>query len=124
MKNENPLVLARKGENFAAALLSKMNFEILQMNFHSRFGEIDIVAKSHNHLIFVEVKTRRDLNRDLALESVTLKKQKRIIKTALHYLQLHQEYNDFMIQYDIMLVFYHHSTDSFSFEHITDAFSP
>jgi putative endonuclease len=124
MKNGNPQVLARAGENLAAALLFRKNYEILQKNFHSRFGEIDIIAKFHNHLIFIEVKTRCDLNRDLALEAVTLRKQKRIIKTALHYLEQHQEYNDFMVRYDIILVFYHHNTDNYSFEHIEDAYSP
>jgi putative endonuclease len=124
MKNGNPLVLARKGEEFAAALLFRKNYEILQMNFHSRFGEIDIVAKHHNYIVFVEVKTRSDLNRDIALETVTLKKQKRIIKTALHFLHLYQDYAEFMVRYDIILVFHHRTVDNYSFEHIEDAFSP
>jgi putative endonuclease len=123
MKNTNQLPLAKMGEDLAASLLLKKNYEILQMNFHSRFGEIDIVSKLHNHIIFVEVKTRCNLDRDIALETVTPKKQRRIIKTAQHYLQRHQEYNDFMIQFDIVLIFYHPDSDDFSYEHIEDAFS-
>ncbi len=123
MKNENPLALAKNGEDLAASILSQKGYTILQMNFHSRFGEIDIIAKSPSHIIFTEVKTRSFLNRDLALEAVSLKKQKRILKTALHFLQQHQEYNEFMIRFDIILVFYHHATENFSIEHIEDAFS-
>jgi putative endonuclease len=123
MKKANSLILARKGEEFAMNVLLRKNYEILQMNFHSRFGEIDIIAKTPSHLIFVEVKTRCDLDRDLALESVTPKKQKRITMTALHYLQQHQEFNDCMIRYDIILVFFHEITANYSFEHIEDAFS-
>jgi putative endonuclease len=124
MKNGNRLILAREGENLAATLLSRKSYQILQMNFHSRYGEIDIVAKFKNHLIFVEVKTRSDLERDLALETVTLKKQRRITKTALHFIEQNQEYNEYMIRFDIVLIFYHRSTDNFSYEHLEDAFSP
>ncbi|HPT72092.1 MAG TPA: YraN family protein [Candidatus Cloacimonadota bacterium] len=123
MKNPKAHQLALTGEKLAVGILKRKGYEILETNFHSRFGEIDIIARSHSHIIFVEVKTRTNLNRDLALEAVTARKQKRITETAFQYLQLHQEYNDFMIQYDIILVFFHEKTNDFSVEHLENAYS-
>lgn len=123
MKNDKDSSLASTGEKLATSLLEKKGYDILQRNFHSRYGEIDIIAKLHEHIIFVEVKTRTSLNRDLALESVSLQKQRRIIKTAHHFLQLHQEYCDYMVRYDIILMFYHSSNDTYSWEHLEDAYS-
>lgn len=75
------------GENFAANYLCSHGCEILQRNFHSRFGEIDIIARDAEYLAFVEVKTREESSMVGPLEAVTAAKQRRIIRTALSYLQ-------------------------------------
>lgn len=50
--------IGKKGELLAEKLLERQGYEILERNFHTRFGEIDIVAIDGDTLIFVEVKTR------------------------------------------------------------------
>lgn len=70
------------GETFAAEYLERRGFTILRRNFHSRFGEIDIIACDSHFLVFTEVKTREAGSLTGPLEAVTLPKQKRIIRTA------------------------------------------
>lgn len=77
----------KAGEDFAAGELIRRGYSILARNFHSRYGEIDIIAVKGGVICFVEVKTRRRNAMVGAEESITAAKQKRIIKTALTYIQ-------------------------------------
>lgn len=75
------------GEEFTAQFLQKKGYEILQRNYHSRYGEIDIIARGAGYLAFVEVKTREKGSIVEPLEAVTVSKQRKIIRTAQCYLQ-------------------------------------
>lgn len=75
------------GEQYTAEYLVKNGFEILKRNFHSRFGEIDIIARNAQYLVFTEVKTRESGSLVGPFESITASKQRKIIKTAMFYLQ-------------------------------------
>ena len=68
MDSKKPL--GKKGENLAASLLKRRGYRILATNFHTRFGEIDIVAQDGNTLVFVEVKTRTSRVFGLPEESI------------------------------------------------------
>ena len=74
------------GEAYAAAYLEQHRCKIEARNFHSRFGEIDVIASNTKYLIFLEVKTRAADAMVRPLEAVTLSKQRKIIKTAQYYL--------------------------------------
>lgn len=69
-------------EEKAAEYLKQKGYRILQRNFYSRYGEIDIVAKDREYLVFVEVKYRKNSRAGHPLEAVNDKKQKRICRTA------------------------------------------
>jgi len=75
------------GEKTAINYLKKHKYKILSQNYQTYFGEIDIVCKIDNYIVFVEVKTRSDNYMVSGRDSVTLSKQKRIIKAAMQYLQ-------------------------------------
>ncbi len=75
------------GENHAAEYLKSKNYDILQMNFYCRYGEIDIVAKDKKNIVFVEVKTRRSIKYGKGMEAVNYRKQQKIKKVALYYLK-------------------------------------
>ena len=75
------------GEKTAIHYLKKHKYKILSQNYQTYFGEIDIVCKIDNYIVFVEVKTRSDNYMVSGRDSVTLSKQKRIIKAAMQYLQ-------------------------------------
>ncbi len=87
MSNVDINLIGKKGEDLACEFLKKQGFTIIDRNFHSRYGEIDIIAENKQYIIFVEVKLRSRYSLVLAQESVDLSKQKKILKTACEYLQ-------------------------------------
>lgn len=82
----------RKGalqEGQAAKFLEGKGYQVLQKNYYSPFGEIDLVARQGRYLVFVEVKYRKDSKGGHPLEAVDAHKQRRIFKSALHYCLRH-----------------------------------
>lgn len=75
------------GEAVAAAYLRRKGYRIVGQNFHTRFGEIDLIAQSGRFIVFVEVKTRKDDRYGAACEAVDAGKRKRLIATAEQWLQ-------------------------------------
>lgn len=73
------------GERIALSLLRSCGYKILAKNFHTKFGEIDIVAKDKDTLVFVEVKTRHGKTFGLPEEAVGNRKLKRMEKAAQIY---------------------------------------
>ncbi len=76
-------------EEIAVKYLTSHNYEIIEKNFSTRWGEIDIIAydKTNDTLVFVEVKYRSNLSYGLPQEAVNYIKQQRIIKSAMIYLK-------------------------------------
>ncbi len=72
------------GENAVCSYLIRKGFDILKQNYRIPGGEIDIIAKNDYYIIFVEVKTRKNLVS--AFESVTAAKMKFILRTAQRYI--------------------------------------
>ena len=75
-----------KGEAFAARLYEKLGYAVIERNYHSRFGEIDLIAESDSELCFVEVKTRKQTSFGNPSEAVDYRKQKKLTLTAMKYL--------------------------------------
>ena len=75
------------GESTAEDFLRKNGYKILERNYRSCFGEIDIVAKKQEYFVFVEVKYRSSGSYGNPQDSVDRRKQKKIARTALHYLK-------------------------------------
>ncbi len=74
------------GEEYTVKYLRKKGYKILSRNFHSRFGEIDIIAANKSVIAFVEVKTRSEGALFAPREAVDFFKQQKCIKTAQFYL--------------------------------------
>lgn len=74
--------LGSDGEEIACQYLSSLGFKILNRNYHSRFGEIDIIANDNNCLVFVEVKARSNSSYGTPLEAITSSKLSKLIKTS------------------------------------------
>ena len=81
------------GEKFAASYLRKRGYRILERNYRTIFGEIDIVAKLAGIVVFVEVKTRATSSFGPPYLSITGLKKRHIIKNALFYLKAHRLMN-------------------------------
>lgn len=74
------------GEQLAREYLESLGYIVLQQNYHSRYGEIDLIASKDSSLAFVEVKTRSSNSYGLGLEAVDQRKICRSIKTIYSYL--------------------------------------
>jgi putative endonuclease len=74
------------GEDFAAELYEKLGYAVIKRNYHSRYGEIDLIAESEDTLCFVEVKTRNLTTLGTPAEAVDYRKQKKLTLTAMKYL--------------------------------------
>lgn len=89
-------------ESRAAALLMAKGYRILAKRFKTPHGEIDLVAKKRNLLVFVEVKARARL--DDAAYAVTPRQQARIIDAAQGWLMAHPEHTEFDLRFDAILI--------------------
>ena len=78
--------IGKFGEYIAKKYLSKNNFDILETNYHSRYGEIDIICENNEHIIFVEVKSKFHSSWSNLSGRVNISKQNKILKTILLYL--------------------------------------
>ncbi|WP_221799160.1 YraN family protein [Oceanobacter mangrovi] len=74
-------------ETLACEYLQQQGLQILQRNYHTRYGELDIIAQSTATLVFVEVRYRRQTNFGSGAETVTAHKQHKLQLAAQHYLQ-------------------------------------
>lgn len=104
------------GEDRAVEYLKNKGYEILQRNFHSRFGEIDIIAQLKECIVFLEVKTRKSTVYGRPCEFVTPKKMEKIIKTAMIYLGN----RDVEMRFDVIEVYMNNGICEI--EHIENAF--
>ena len=79
-----------RAEAAAAAYLGSKGLEILTRNFRCKLGELDLVARDGDTLVFVEVRYRGDGSLCNPLESITPAKQRKTVRAAMSYLQRHK----------------------------------
>jgi len=96
--------LGAEGEKAVKAFLEGQGYRILESNFRTRYGEIDIIAAVERTLVFVEVKTRVSSNCGIPEEAVNWRKQQRIRRLAVEYLSMpgHERFCDF--RFDVAAV--------------------
>ena len=78
--------LGRIGENIIADYITKLGYKVVERNFACNQGEIDIVAKDKEELVFIEVKTRTDISYGEASEAVTDTKKRHLINSIKYYI--------------------------------------
>ena len=83
--------VGKLGEKLARKFLKKKGYHIRETNFHCRAGEIDIIARQKDYLIFVEVRTKSNLDFGTPEESITSAKKEKLIASALTYINTHQK---------------------------------
>ena len=98
--NENNAGLA--AEKLAATFLSTHGLKLVTQNYHCRFGEIDLIMRDANTLVFIEVRLRSNKQFGSAAASITPQKQQKLMLTAQHYLQQHPEKNP--CRFDVLLM--------------------
>lgn len=96
-------VKGRSGEEKAAKHLKKLGYRIIEKNFKTKFGEIDIIAEDGEYLVFVEVKTRTSSRFANPEDYVDERKQRKILKSAQIYL-LKYSLNERKCRFDVVSV--------------------
>ena len=76
----------RAAEDIAAIFLQQQGLTLLERNYQCRFGEIDLIAREHSTLVFVEVRMRSSAAFGGAAASITAAKRDKLLRTARHYL--------------------------------------
>ena len=94
----------RAGEEAAALHLEKKGMRILERNFRSRIGEVDIIALDGETIIFAEVKTWSSFGIENLEQSLDIKKRHKIIETAKYFLSVHRKYRYMVIRFDVIFI--------------------
>ena len=81
--------VGKLGEKLAAGALKKNGYRIIETNYRCPYGEIDIVARKKDCLVFIEVRSKSSLSFGLPEESVTAAKKQKLISTAFEYIANH-----------------------------------
>ena len=92
----------KMGEDAAAKYLKKLGYKILEQNYFCRMGEIDIIARDKEYIVFVEVKLRKNNDFGGAPAAVDKRKQEKIKRTALFYLQTN--HIESAVRFDVVLI--------------------
>ena len=87
----NSYHFGQKGENLATSFLTSSGYQIIERNFRTKIGEIDIIALNEKCLVFIEVKTRYSLEFGYPEEAVTQSKIATITKVGEYYSKLHPD---------------------------------
>ncbi len=95
-------VLGDRFENQAAEWLQRRGWSLLARNYRCKLGELDIVARDGNTLVFVEVRARSDRRFPGAAASVDRRKQLRLLRCARHFLQRHPELATGPCRFDVI----------------------
>lgn len=96
--------IGKLGEDLACKYLQDKGYKILERNFEARQGEIDIIAKDKNELVFIEVKTRSNISYGKPAEAVNEIKQNHLIKTIEYYIYSRHLEDEF-IRIDIIEIY-------------------
>jgi len=93
----------RTGEEIAVWYLKRRGYKILQQNYRTRLGEIDIIAKEADTIVFIEVKARRSIRYGSPKGAVTPAKQRKISMVALQYLK-QTDQNSARARFDVVAI--------------------
>lgn len=100
----NKRTVGSKEEDEAARFLTQCGLKIVELNFRSRVGEIDIVARDGDILVFAEVKYRKTASNGHPEEAVDYKKSRTICKVSDYYRYLHNIPSDVQIRFDVIAI--------------------
>lgn len=92
------LALERQGARY----LSTRGLRLLTTNYRCKAGEIDLIMRDGSTLVFIEVRFRRSGLRGSPVETVTLRKQRRLVRCARHYLMSCQLYDTVPCRFDVL----------------------
>lgn len=102
-KNKSTVVIGKQGEKIASDWLVAHGYTILATNYRQRFGEVDIIARHGDVLVFIEVKTRSSDRFGTPFDAVTTKKQQQLSRIARDYITRHKV-TDTPCRFDVLSI--------------------
>lgn len=111
--------IGHDGEQRALAFLQEKGFSILETNYRSKAGEIDIIARKKSLIVFIEVKTRLSARYGYPEEAVDRKKARRMVRTAKQFLLSKRLYEKTDVRFDVLAVL--RKGEGFEIEHYENA---
>lgn len=112
-------IVGIKGEEISAQYLIEKGYNILEKNYRSKYGEIDLITLYDKQIVFIEVKTRTNLRYGMPSEAVNNKKKKCIIKTAKEYIYINK-YENIDMRFDVVEIYL--SENKYKVNHLKNAF--
>ena len=102
-QDRRKIITGKAGEAMAADYLIRSGYRILECNYRCPIGEIDLVAREKDHLVFVEVKTRKSGAMGYPEQAVGVAKQKKMSRLALWYLR-DKNIADAAVRFDVVAI--------------------
>ena len=113
--------IGRHGEELAQKYLRQKHYKIVEKNFRCKSGELDIIAKEKNVVVFVEVRTKTSTRYGPAYNSVTYSKQKQVKRVAQFYISKYNLVNT-QFRFDVIGITLTPQTGEYHLDHIQNAF--
>jgi putative endonuclease len=92
----------KRAEQLAQAYLQTRGLQFIQSNYHCRMGELDLVMREADTLVFIEVRLRRSTAFGTAAESVTRRKQDKLWRAALHFMASRPDLASLAVRFDVI----------------------
>lgn len=93
-----------QAEQRAMDYLCQHGLKTIARNYSCRMGEIDLIMRDKEHLVFVEVRARKSCGFGGGVDSITPAKQQKIIRTTMHYLLQHKLIDKYPIRFDVVSI--------------------
>lgn len=91
-------------EDKALAYLNEKGLKLVSRNYSCRLGEIDLIMRDKNYLVFIEVRQRTSMQYGGGIGSITYAKRQKIIKTTSYYLLKHQLQDKYALRFDVVSI--------------------
>ena len=111
-------------ETLAVKFLRRKGMRLITRNYHCRHGEIDLIVRHGNLIVFVEVRFRSNRHFGTAIESVTAAKRSKIIYCARHFMMRNPRLNGHDIRFDIIGICHDERCQGFEIDWLENAFEP
>lgn len=100
----NTVLTGRTAETLACNYLKKNGLILIEKNYRHSRGEIDLIMRDHNFIVFVEVRLRSNTDYGAGLETISKYKRQKIIQTALHFLTKKNLVDKIFCRFDVISI--------------------
>ena len=103
-KTNSSRTIGKQAEDIAADYLVNRGIKLIERNFYCRSGEIDLIAYDDKHVIFIEVRYRKNEKYMAVVETIDKQKCKKLVKTSEYYLNQNKNYRSYLCRYDVITI--------------------